>query len=62
MDKEAEGTKTDVSGWARVVPGRGDVSRSTTIGASFGKTCRNEESGQVDMDQAIQDKNGGMVI
>ena len=36
-DKGTEGTETDVSGWARVVPGRGDVSRSTTIGASLGK-------------------------
>lgn len=37
MEKGTEGTETDVSGWAWVVPGRGDVSRSTTVGGSFGE-------------------------
>jgi len=40
-DKGTEGTETDVSRWARVVPGTGGVSRSTSIGAS----CGNPDAG-----------------
>lgn len=53
-----KGTETDVSGWAWVVPGRGDVSRRQF----WGSRCRNGASGQVNMDQGIWDKNEGMAV
>lgn len=64
MDKWTKVTETDVSEWAQVMPGRADVSRRATVGGSFGKADARIGlgSGQMNMDQGIWDKNGGITI